>query len=224
MPGRRSGAARTGQSDNGPLVPRYQRVLEKGLPAQRRTRPKNVLVIGAGPAGLVAAWLLKRAGHRVTVLEANGNRAGGRVKTFRNGGHEHAKQPFADPRQYAEAGAMRIPGSHPLVMELIDQFGLKKRRFHYVDVDNEGRPRQPHLDPRQRYPHAARRLRPRAPAREPVLRRPQGPLGHPRRRHPALRAGPGARRVQLRQPRRQAGRQAAPGAAAGLGPRGAAVR
>ncbi|MCF2436159.1 hypothetical protein LV779_24670 [Streptomyces thinghirensis] len=23
-------------------------------------------------------------------------------------------------------------------MELIDQFGLKKRRFHYVDVDDEG--------------------------------------------------------------------------------------
>ncbi|MGW0424626.1 flavin monoamine oxidase family protein [Streptomyces sp. NPDC003015] len=127
-------------SDNRPLVPRYQRVLEQGLPAQRRTRPKDVLVIGAGPAGLVSAWLLKKAGHRVTVLEANGNRAGGRIKTFRNGGHEQAKQPFADPLQYAEAGAMRIPGSHPLVMELIDQFGLKKRRFHYVDVDHEGRP------------------------------------------------------------------------------------
>ncbi|MGW7278734.1 flavin monoamine oxidase family protein [Streptomyces sp. NPDC054844] len=127
-------------SDDRPLVPGYQRVLQKGLPAQRRARPKNILVVGAGPAGLVTAWLLKKAGHRVTVLEANGNRAGGRVKTFRSGGHERAEQPFADPRQYAEAGAMRIPGSHPLVMELIDQFGLKKRRFHYVDVDDEGDP------------------------------------------------------------------------------------
>ncbi|GFN00975.1 hypothetical protein Sfulv_57850 [Streptomyces fulvorobeus] len=127
-------------SDDRPLVPRYQTVLKKGLPAQRRARPKNVMVIGAGPAGLVAAWLLKKAGHRVTVLEANGNRAGGRVKTFRAGGHEGAEQPFADPGQYAEAGAMRIPGSHPLVMELIDQFRLGKRRFHYVDVDSEGLP------------------------------------------------------------------------------------
>ncbi|GAA2458488.1 hypothetical protein GCM10010421_59850 [Streptomyces glaucus] len=127
-------------SDDRPLVPRYERVLAHGLPAHRRARPKNVLVIGAGPAGLVAAWLLKRAGHRVTVLEANGNRAGGRIKTFRRGGHENAEQPFADPRQYAEAGAMRIPGSHPLVMGLIDRLGLTKRRFHYVDVDGEGRP------------------------------------------------------------------------------------
>ncbi|MEU1055335.1 FAD-dependent oxidoreductase [Streptomyces sp. NPDC005876] len=127
-------------SDDRPLVPGYRDVLRKGLPAQRRAQPKDVLVIGAGPAGLVTAWLLKRAGHRVTVLEANGNRAGGRIKTFRRGGHEHAEQPFADPRQYAEAGAMRIPGSHPLVMELIDQFELKKRPFHYVDVDGDGRP------------------------------------------------------------------------------------
>ncbi|MEU9559694.1 flavin monoamine oxidase family protein [Streptomyces fumanus] len=127
-------------SDDRPLVPRYRTVLQKGLPARGKTRPKKVLVIGAGPAGLVTAWLLKRAGHRVTVLEANGNRAGGRVKTFRKGGHEHAEQPFADPRQYAEAGAMRLPGSHPLVMELIDQFGLKKRPFYYVDVDADGRP------------------------------------------------------------------------------------
>lgn len=124
-----------------PLVPRYADILHGGgLPRARNAGAKSVLVVGAGPAGLVTAWLLKKAGHHVTVLEANGNRAGGRIKTFRTGGHEKAAQPFADPQLYAEAGAMRIPASHPLVIGLIDKLGLKRRLFHYVDVDRDGHP------------------------------------------------------------------------------------
>ena len=40
--------------------------------------PTNLLVVGAGAAGLIAACELARAGKRVTVLEAR-DRCGGRI-------------------------------------------------------------------------------------------------------------------------------------------------
>src|SRR4051812_37947810 len=55
---------------------------------------QRVLVVGAGLAGLAAAYELTQAGHDVTVLEAR-SRAGGRVQTLR--------EPFADGL-YVEAG------------------------------------------------------------------------------------------------------------------------
>ncbi|MFB7473467.1 flavin monoamine oxidase family protein [Kitasatospora sp. NPDC056184] len=120
-----------------PLVPGYLKIVRDGLPAARARATKRVLVVGAGPAGLLAADLLNRAGHDITVIEANGNRAGGRIKTFRKGGHENGQQPFADPEQYAEAGAMRLPESHPLVMALLDKYDLPRQEFLLVDVEVE---------------------------------------------------------------------------------------
>lgn len=63
---------------------------------ERTVTPRKVIVIGAGLAGLSAAWELTQAGHHVTVLEAS-NRPGGRVHTLRD--------PFSDGLT-AEAGAM----------------------------------------------------------------------------------------------------------------------
>jgi monoamine oxidase len=92
----------------------------------RAERPREVLVVGAGIAGLVAALLLARRGHRVRIVEANGSRVGGRIKTIRH---------FKDPAQYAEAGAMRLPDFHPMVLALVDWLGLQRRLFYNVDVD-----------------------------------------------------------------------------------------
>ncbi|MCG5218682.1 flavin monoamine oxidase family protein [Streptosporangium sp. KLBMP 9127] len=90
---------------------------EHGLPPDGRPG-KRVLVIGAGMAGLVAAYELMRQGHEPIVLEAQ-QRVGGRVLTLRG---------FA-PGLYAEAGAMRIPRVHDLTLAYCARFGLALRPF-----------------------------------------------------------------------------------------------
>ncbi|PXX61023.1 monoamine oxidase [Nocardia tenerifensis] len=99
-------------------------LIDTGLPATDRR--KRIVVVGAGPAGLSAATLLADAGHEVTVLEANGNRTGGRVKTFRG--------VFTDPALHAEAGAMRLSSEHPMVLALADKLGVSRRPFYNADV------------------------------------------------------------------------------------------
>jgi monoamine oxidase len=93
-------------------------VAKQGL-GRRAGAPKRVLIIGAGMAGLVAAYELKRQGHDPLIVEAQG-RVGGRVYTLR--------EPFA-AGLYAEAGAMRIPRSHNLTLEYCTLFNLPMRPF-----------------------------------------------------------------------------------------------
>ncbi|HSK63991.1 MAG TPA: FAD-dependent oxidoreductase [Pyrinomonadaceae bacterium] len=96
-----------------PLAPSATAVLIKG-PA------KKVLVLGAGMAGLVAAYELTQLGHDVTVLEAR-TRPGGRVHTLR--------EPFSDGL-YAEAGAARISNLHELTLKYVKKFDLPLEPFY----------------------------------------------------------------------------------------------
>jgi monoamine oxidase len=74
-----------------------------------------VLVLGAGLAGLAAAYELDRTGFGVTVLEAR-SRPGGRVRTYRD--------PFADGL-YAEMGAEYVDATDEDVLRFCREFGLK---------------------------------------------------------------------------------------------------
>lgn len=88
---------------------------EEPVPAARPGVPqRKVVVVGAGLAGLSAAWELVQSGHDVTVLEAS-HRAGGRVWTLR--------EPFADGL-YVEAGAVNYGEAFRWVGRYVQALGL----------------------------------------------------------------------------------------------------
>lgn len=92
-------------------------------PAAARRQSGSVVVLGAGLAGLAAAWNLVQRGYDVTVLEAQ-DIPGGRVKTVR--------EPFSNGG-YAEAGAVRIPSTHAWTMKYIKTMGLESKLRNYAD-------------------------------------------------------------------------------------------
>lgn len=77
----------------------------------------DVLIIGAGAAGLMAAYHLSHEGKRVTVLEAR-DRLGGRIHTIH-------PPPFDQP---VEAGAEFIHGKLPLTFSLLKKAGIKAQK------------------------------------------------------------------------------------------------
>ena len=102
---------------------------------------QQVIIVGAGISGLVAAYELKKAGHDVTILEAR-DRVGGRVFTLR--------APFSDGH-HAEAGAARIPPDHDLTLGYAGHFDLKLDPFYplsglFVDLTDGDRTLIPNSD------------------------------------------------------------------------------
>ena len=101
-------------------IQEYIEVVQQGIVKMfGEGKPKKIVIIGAGLAGLAAGYELKRAGHDPIILEAQ-QRVGGRVYTLRD--------PFTEGL-YAEVGAMRIPRAHRLTMEYIEKFGLGTSEF-----------------------------------------------------------------------------------------------
>ncbi|MDQ4009444.1 MAG: FAD-dependent oxidoreductase [Actinomycetota bacterium] len=96
-------------------------------PSPGQGNGQRAVILGAGLAGLSAAYNLMRSGFEVVVLEAQ-DRPGGRVQTVR--------EPFLDSG-YAEMGAIRIPDVHKYTNKYIEEFGLKQKLFGYNEPESK---------------------------------------------------------------------------------------
>lgn len=85
----------------------------------------NVAVIGAGEAGLSAAFELRKIGCNITIFEAS-KRIGGRIYTY-----------YFDKEKkyYGDMGAMRISASHETTWHYIDLFKLDTSPFATNNVN-----------------------------------------------------------------------------------------
>ena len=110
-------------------------------PIQLSAAPKgaSVLVLGAGIAGLVAAYELRSAGYRVQVLEYNG-RAGGRNWTLRGGdrytelGGDTQECRF-DPGHYINPGPWRLPYHHRGMLSYCKRLGVALEPFVQINYN-----------------------------------------------------------------------------------------
>ena len=89
---------------------------------------KTVVILGAGIAGMVAAWELSKAGYHCTILEARG-RAGGRNWTIRNGTRVDMTDGTSqtctwDETSYFNAGPARLPSQHVTMLGYCKEFGV----------------------------------------------------------------------------------------------------
>ncbi len=95
-------------------------ILAPNVLTQRRQ--KSCIVIGAGFAGLAAAYKLKTAGWNVTVLEAR-NRIGGRVFSHK----------FAGTDLICELGAEWVGESHERIKALCHDFKIPLQKHQFED-------------------------------------------------------------------------------------------
>ncbi len=109
---------------------------------------QHVVILGAGLAGMAAAYELRKGGYRCTVLEAR-DRPGGRCWTVRGGSTAterggSAQTAHFDPGLYMNAGPARIPQHHEATIDYCRAFNIELNVFNndnesaYYYLEGEG--------------------------------------------------------------------------------------
>lgn len=98
----------------------------------------KVAILGAGPAGLCAAYELRKLGYDCTLLEARG-RVGGRCWTVRGGDREteigrETQACRFDPGHFLNAGPMRISHHHATTIAYCRELGVELATFTNYNV------------------------------------------------------------------------------------------
>jgi monoamine oxidase len=130
-----------------------------GGPIRLEGDPKgaSVLILGAGLAGMAAAYELRKAGYRVQVLEYN-NRAGGRCWSLR-GGDTYTELGGATQRcefdagLYLNPGPWRIPYHHHGLLDYCRRFNVALEPFTQVNYNAWLHSKQAFGGKPQRYRH-----------------------------------------------------------------------
>ena len=98
---------------------------------------KKIIILGAGIAGMTAAWELSKLGYDCTVLEAR-DRVGGRCWSVRRGStntemeHGFHKATF-DDRLYFNAGPSRIPHHHGITLQYCKALNIPLEIYNNVN-------------------------------------------------------------------------------------------
>lgn len=103
---------------------------------------KHVVILGAGIAGLTAAYELHKAGYTVNVIEAK-KRAGGRSYTVRRGdvieettGTKQVCKFDEGPQMYLNAGPGRLPYHHTAILHYCNVLGVDLEVYNMMTRAN----------------------------------------------------------------------------------------
>ncbi len=112
---------------------------EGPIDLQGAPRGASVLILGAGMAGMTAAYELRNAGYKVQLLEYNA-RPGGRNWTLRGGDRYtemggHTQQCEFDKDLYINPGPWRIPYHHHGMMHYTKLLGVPLEPFFQVNYN-----------------------------------------------------------------------------------------